>query len=500
MNPHLLQNNDKKFIKILTKFSKINLPLTLDIFLLLILFVYYLLFVNRGIVLGDEGYSIHIGERLLRGEIPYKDFFLQYPPGFFYLLSITYSLFGASILSGKLLTLFICLAIYSLILRVLKIFELTSAKDKIISLLIISSYGFPLINIPVVVWPTVLLTVFLMLAIFKKNNTSVGILISLLFITKQNIAITEMIIVNIITYLQYNNLKLTIKSLAYINLMWIFFTIVWIYYFFIRDNNISGLVEFLNFNKRYLSVYPFSYPPLSYLLQPGGLFKLIPYYLPIIFLFNLLHKLLYGKLSKKLSIFLLPLTGFFTTIYPTSDLLHVYPYYGVVLVCFYIFIKYKYIKNTLIAYIFLILSIISGFYLTFFREYYRYQTPYKNQNTQTKIAVLKGIYIDQNSAENIQATQDYLHKVNNNDYIFVYSFSPLLYSLLGKNNPSRYAIYFPGYLSEKEEFETITDIKDKHVNYIISDGFVNSDTPLTKWILSHKKVMVFGNFDLYKVN
>jgi len=52
----------------------------------------------------DEGFILVNAQRVLAGQIPYRDFWTQYAPGQFYLLALLHKLFGASLLPGRLLT------------------------------------------------------------------------------------------------------------------------------------------------------------------------------------------------------------------------------------------------------------------------------------------------------------------------------------------------------------------------------------------------------------
>lgn len=126
------------------------------------LIIYYSFFINKGIVLGDEGYYLHITDRMLQGQIPYKDFFLQYPPGHFYILALFFKLFGISVITGRILTLAYCLSIFILTLYFLYEYKSYSRRSIIIALLCTASFGFPLLNIPIVVWPSVIITILMM--------------------------------------------------------------------------------------------------------------------------------------------------------------------------------------------------------------------------------------------------------------------------------------------------------------------------------------------------
>lgn len=473
-----------------------------DISLISILFIvltcYYLPFMNRGLVTGDEGYSLHNAERILHGEVPYRDFFLQYPPGYFYLIAACFKLLGVSVLTGRLLTLVVCLGIFLTSLALLKSFGIASHKAKVLALFCIAAFGYPLINIPVVVWPTVLITELIMLQLMKlfqeknlKATIFIGILIGLQFLIKQNIALVDMLFVNILLLvaIRWSFMRIS-QALVVMNGMWVVMTFLWIWYFFLR-NNLSALFDLITFNKRYIGIYPFSYPPLSFLLQPLGFFKLLPYYLPFVFLLLLLATFFNKRKERKLIVLSLPIAGFFTTVYPTSDLLHVYPYFGLVLVSFLIFINSQFLRFQKLFFLLLFLCIGSGFYLTLFREYYRGQPPYNQENTALYAPRASGILIDGTSARNINTIYAFITShTKANEAIFVYSFSPMLYFLLDRHNPSRYSIYYPTYLTVDEEKATIRDIQKKKVKYLIADW--SSDfgnvTPLSAWISKKKKL------------
>lgn len=474
--------------------------------LIVALICYYLPFLNRGLVLGDKGYSLHNAERILQGQIPYKDFFLQYPPGYFYLLAFGFKLFGASVLVGKIITFSICLGIFIASLKLLRLFNVSSVKTKGVALFCIAAFGYPLINIPVVVWPSVLITVLLMIQLVtlfqtnkRENIVFIGLLLGLQLFIKQNIALSEILIVNVLMlFAMRQDIMKKTQDIFLMNLTWLVLTVPWIYYFILRDN-IPVLFEFISFNQRYLSIYPFTYPPLSFLLQPLGFFKLLPYYLPIVFFILLIGFNLRKHADRKQLMLLLPITGFFTNIFPTSDLLHVYPYFGLVLVAFIIFISSNMLRFQRGFYLLLIVCIVSGFYLTLFREYYRGQPSYNQQNTPLQAPKAKGILIDSASAQSINSIYTFIHThTKPHDDIFVYSFSPMFYFLLDRQNPSRYSIYYQKYLTPDEEKATIHDIEKKKVKYIITDWQSDFDdaTPLSAWILKKKKLQQYGQYGI----
>lgn len=470
----------------------------MSIIILLLTYAYYIFFVNRGIVIYDEGYYAHIAERILGGEFPYKDFFIQFPPGYFYLLALVYKIFGVSLLSGRFLTLVICLGIVYLTILILNRFKV-DLKFKAISILAIISFGFPLINnMSLLAWISVFLSLLAVFAFIEKKYVLLGIVLSFLLFTKQNLGLYFLIVTNL--FLIFSNLNTQrFKILTTVNGISLVSILLWISYFFLLQGNGHRLVEFLTFNKQYLSVYPFSYPPLSMLLKPEGIFKLLPYYLPIIFAL-LLIKELFNKKKNLLVLYFssVSLVGFFGTVYPTSDLLHVYPFFGPFLVSSLLFFKNKKVFRYWRLLVLILIGM--GFYLTLFREYYRYQVPYRLQKVPLELAKTQNIKIDQTLATDLTYLNLFVAiNTRSEDYIFSYPFSPMLYFILDRKNPSRFTIYYPGYLTEKQEQEVLNDIKLKKVRFVITFLDYKFDTLISKFIQNQNLIFERGQFKIFEI-
>src|SRR5207302_4782845 len=63
--------------------------------------VCYGLFYRRGLGLAVIGYSIAPTERLLQGEVPYRDFLFNYTPGILWLNALLMKAFGVSLLTVR---------------------------------------------------------------------------------------------------------------------------------------------------------------------------------------------------------------------------------------------------------------------------------------------------------------------------------------------------------------------------------------------------------------
>lgn len=470
--------------------------LSSSILLLTGISLYYLLFINKGIVIYDEGYYAHIAERIINGEVAYKDFFLQFTPGYFYLLAFFYKIFGPSVLIGRILTFIFCLGIAFLSLQILDKFK-ASLKLKILAMSSVAAFGFPLINsMAILAWVSVFLSLFAVLNFINKKYILLGITLSLILFTKQNLGIYFFIATNICLF--FLNSKTKTKALFFTNLTFLLFTVVWISYFFLILNGPDRLIELINFSSRYVSIYSFSYPPLSFLTQPTGIFKLLPYYLPLIFGFFLLKEFL-NKKKEINSIYFstVALIGFLGTIYPTSDLLHIYPFFGSFLVSSVVLFRQK---RYFYWRILVLLLIGTGFYLTLFREYYRYQPAYRYQKFKTEIPRLKNIYVDEPLATDLSNLNlFFLANTKKNDPILCYPFCPMVYFILERENPTRYANYYPGYLTLDQEEEVVRDIKSKKVKFIVTFLDYRFDRPISRFIQSQQVVLQRGQFKIFEV-
>ena len=67
--------------------------------------VYLRLFYNYTLINGDEGIVLQGAQRVLEGQVPYRDFFSFYTPGSYYWLALFFKLFGSSILVGRVVLL-----------------------------------------------------------------------------------------------------------------------------------------------------------------------------------------------------------------------------------------------------------------------------------------------------------------------------------------------------------------------------------------------------------
>lgn len=475
-----------------------------EIALLIGALIYYLFFVNKNLVTFDEGYFVHSAERILNGEAPYKDFSLQYGPIYFYLLAILYKIFGVFILTGRYLNLIFCLFIIGSIFYLLNLLKIKSKKIIALVFLSVISFGYPLINIPSIMWPTVLisilLVIFAILFFQNKNNRYLffsGVLIALLFSLKQNFAVFYVIFYNLLFVIkERKNIKEVFKRLFIINLTWGALTFSLLYYFFLKDN-LTGLIDYINFSRNFIAAYAFSYPPITNIFKPLGFFKLIPYYLPIIVLIIALIAGINKKKDWRVILFSLSSTlAFFIAIYPQSDLLHVFPFFGLVLVSMVLlFYKDKIFKYIMV---FVLLCISIGFYLTFFQNIY--ENHYLKDNTSVSLGRAKGILVEEPQAKTIELIGEFLNKnTSKNDYVLFYPYHPLFYFIFERKNPSKDLNYYVRAWRFYDDDKIISEIRQKKTKYIIAYGPYDFDTKLSDFIIKQKKISSFGSVVIFEI-
>lgn len=481
-----------------------------EIILFFIATLYYSFFVNKGLVLFDEGYFLHSADRILNGEIPYKDFSLQYGPVYFYILALFFKLFGPSVMVGRFFIFTICLLILVVTFLILNKLRATSYLVILLSFLVVIAYGFPLINIPNIIWANVLVSLLCTLIYLHWYSASnrlqfvylfiLGFLLVLAISLKQNVGIASFITFNfLMIFSKKRSFLYIIRDAVILNTVCAFFTLGWIYYFFLRDN-ISGLFAVVEFSKKFASLMSFTLPPLSFIAQPLGVFKLLPYYTPMAFaafLFGYFFRK--AKDWEKFAFSLLSVIGFIVTIYPQSDLLHVYPFFGSVLVSLLLFGYKSRFKAFLL--IFITVNILIGFYLTLFRESYRYEAPYSKMTALLHLPRTSGILITEDSAISILAVSKYIRThTKQNEHVLVYPYAPMLYFIFERRNPTKDPIYYLRTWHFYDDKVSINDMKQKKVRYIISAGEYKFDTELSRFIQKQEKVFKAGGFEVFLIS
>ncbi|MFH1593063.1 MAG: hypothetical protein ABID09_00010 [Candidatus Omnitrophota bacterium] len=154
--------------------KKIALGKNVYILLFAIGFLYTFPVFNKFWAPYDEGVITVAAQRLLAGEVPYKDFFiLMYPPGQIYLLAAIFKLFSSPLIAGRIYTVLISSGIA--LLTYCSTFLLTGRRIvAILSWAIVLLASAPRLGaIPAPIWPGIflgLLTILLFTSRLKNLN------------------------------------------------------------------------------------------------------------------------------------------------------------------------------------------------------------------------------------------------------------------------------------------------------------------------------------------
>ncbi len=175
----------------------------------------------------DEGFAVYYAERILRGDIPYKDFWAVYPPGQFYTLALIFKIFGTSLLVSRIYDTLVRLIIACSLWVIAK--KITDEKfatlSFIVSVILLSSS----VNYSYAVFPSLALSLLAVLSYIEYVDTArhrwqilSGMLIGLASLFRWDIGlyagiciIGTILLVNLFKTKYEGNLKLSTLSRAH---------------------------------------------------------------------------------------------------------------------------------------------------------------------------------------------------------------------------------------------------------------------------------------------
>jgi hypothetical protein len=266
--------------------------------LFLITFIFSLFLANRGLTVHDEGYILDAAHRFFQGQVPYRDFWIIYPPGIVYLLGSLFWLFGPSILLGRFLMVLVGLAISYLLYRV---------SHKPIPSLLFLSWGIPHLNFP---WPAWFALLFMLasLASVKSPRLS-GLFAGFSLLFKQTLGVAVILAGLISTRHRFRFTQGLLLPLILVS-------VVLLFQGAFNDFINITFVRTLEYQSQGLMRTP--------LPIPTNLPKAFFYYFPFVLLSFYAVKLLRHKLTRYQTIIFTYTSLFFLAGYrPTTDILHV---------------------------------------------------------------------------------------------------------------------------------------------------------------------------------
>ena len=452
---------------------------------------------TRGLMLNDEGYILQAAERIAAGEVMYRDFFIAYTPLTPIVTALSFIFLGESVISARLIALGASLLTLFIIYKVASLLT----KNEILKwspVLFFLVWGPMHINFS---WPVLYATsagvatlYFLLLA--KKNKNSKYYFYAGLFgistlLFKQNFGVASILII-IIQFILYKKERVS-TNLLYLTLGIIPLLLLWLLYIFATGSQYQVIENFHFYFYQKLVVEgvdrtPFIYPGSFASMTAKFFFYTIPLLLAIITTVVVWRK--------KKELILIPVfVGLFyiAGIRPVTDYVHYTPLLalcGLLILLLSLYIKEKKLK-ILLATLYVIL-ISTGIYASIFRAYYRWEAPLIEQTIlldNRKINVL----IDKKNEKLITDFQKYVNKHTlKNEYIFINYYSPSLYFILDRKNPTRFIYLSPNVVDYMYQREIEKNLKDKNVSLVITSYLLRQDK-------SHLSNYIRKNYKLDKV-
>jgi 4-amino-4-deoxy-L-arabinose transferase-like glycosyltransferase len=439
----------------------------LIIFFIILLF--FLIFTNlhRTDDMSDEGLILEGSERLLSGQLIFKDFFSLIPPGLYYLLAGIWSIFGKTYLVARALNILIawiiCIFIYLTGRAIL------NKPLSILSVLVFAILFYPVQNILSFHWLALL---FILMATWEinkylkneknKNLSWSGFYlgVGMFFLHTQPTLVAFVIAMFILWHAKKNKpWLLTIKKLLYFTLSVAGTFLILMMPFFIQ----SGFQEI--WHDLIISNF-YYYPKINYFPLHNNLILYLLIINYLFLLFFLVKKKLFS--SQILLYFLISLFMLSSSIY-RLDRHHIAYIYHIFTLPLSLYVIND-LENKLhginknIQKIYLPACFITPFFIAYLPWITVASNPNYWQATDTKIGP---VYLSPLINRSIIAPV--LQKLNTipEDEIFIYPAHPHYYSLANKKNPTRYSIIFEDYLTEKAKIEIKNDLINKKIKYVL---------------------------------
>lgn len=235
-------------------------PYFLPVVLFIFAFFYLLFFSRFDIIPGDEGYFNLACFRILRGELPYRDFFLHTPPLSYFIQSAIFKVFGEDLIVGRLTMVFVGVFICVLLYMISS--QLAGPPFSLIPSLLFVFWGVSHIPYPIFNWYGLFMGLLVILFIFRftdsrhsGNLLAAGFFAGCLALIKQNLGAAALIsLVVYLAVLRANNIKLLIKDYS-ITAIGVFLTVSPVVLFFYASKSLKQLVFYLfNFSRESLTM------------------------------------------------------------------------------------------------------------------------------------------------------------------------------------------------------------------------------------------------------
>lgn len=482
----------------------------LDFFFFVLLFscLFLLLTFNRGLEFNDEGYILHASQRILQGDVVYKDFHLGYMPFSVWYTAGIFKLVGESIENARVGMIVVNLISTLLIYTIT--FDLSKKRAvAFLSVLFFLSWGPLHINFS---WPVMYAVCFglsccyfLLKGITTKNAKWIfisAICMGLVILTKQNFG-AAMVVPLLVTLITFRNILrktdmyrflgvLFLVGLFFLgvllltNSLWAFFNDFYYYSFYTIIIKGVDATPFLKWDTNFTS----------------SLIKNVFYLLPLLISILGISSSIRAKQKKGIVLSTFVLSFYVAGVRPVTDYVHVVPLFSLValsLSAIYGVIKNKYVQILVIVVLLVLTSL--GLYKGLFGGYYKWETPinkdvYFLENPRVRV------WADGKYDVTIQQLTNYRQKyIRKNDYVFINYFAPSLYFILNPQNPTKFIYLSENVLRGQYEEDIIHDLQHKKVKWIITHVYFNNDSSsnLAKYIYNHyTKTTVLSDYQIWK--
>lgn len=440
-----------------------------------------LFFHTRGIIFHDGGYVLQTAERMVKGEIMYKDFDFVYTPLSVYITAFLFKFFGQSVLVERIFSMFLSL------IGIGSVFYISYWISRNLLLSFISSFIFlwwgpAHINFLSPVMLSIDLSLLTIALLLRRNWLIAGIITVLVLLSKQNfgiaLCITSLVFLLLANY--KNKVSIFIQYLT---------------------GSISVFVIFFLYLMFTKSLLPFIHNMYFYMFQKILVEQVLQTSLPygrtlsltvikfLIYLFPLTISILgiilsYKKSQKFLFLFVFIIVFYVLGIRPETDYIHLSPLLaltGIPLI-----IIWKSTKKNLSRIVLgiSIIMMLAGLYTALFNNYYRWEMPIiKDTHFMSDSNI--HIWLDPKEYLALQFFKTNIDQFTKpNEYIYVNLHAPFIYFYVNRKNPIRY-YYAQHYATgKKEQEEIISDLKSKNVKLIIADPSYSLKTTLVDTFIS----------------
>jgi len=435
----------------------------------------------RGIIVFDEGQILNAAQKVIDGQLPYRDFQFFYTPGSIFSLALVFKLFGASVLIERLFALLVSLISTFFIFRTVRLVT-KNIYASYLSVILFVLWSPSIINF---IWPVNFCVLFgiinsyALVKFLKTENKNylfyAGIASALILLFKQNFG-GAILFSNLLLFYLIPELKNKINFGKY---LYGYIAVIIIFIAYLLSTNTLGIfieeMYFVMFEKIFkegMLATPFIYNGAWYIKTLRTVFYLSPLIISLVAV-----KQTYKKNTEGLVLAIFAATFYLAGIRPTTDFVHLAPLIAISVFPLAILYLNKKIRSLIIFTFYILMGI--GLYSLFFRGYYRWEAPILKNNIFYGGKV--NLFINDKHKILFDKVIPILKK-SKSEYIFIYHYSPAFYFLADKKNPTKYDNLPPEIFTTEIQKEAVRNITNAGVDTILLDKGIGDKTIFAEFI------------------